>query len=119
MTSSLTAYSVYGHQHTVRREPEVDVLERQERSHQQPRGGQQDDRQRDFGDDQHRAEPSAGPRCRRLRAALLQRIRQIESRGMQGRHEPEERRRHQREPEREQEDGRVHPHLVDAGQVGG
>ncbi len=38
---------------------------------------------------------------------------------MQGRHEPEERRRHQREPEREQEDGRVHPHVVDAGQVGG
>ena len=38
---------------------------------------------------------------------------------MQGRHEPEEHRRHQREPEREHEDGHVHPHLVDAGQVGG
>ena len=37
------------------------------------------------------------PRRRCLRAALLQRIRQIESRGLQRRHEPEDRRRHQRE----------------------
>ena len=108
-----------GHQHAVRREPEVDVLERLERSQQQSRGRQQDDRQRHFGHDQRRAEPRAGPRHRRLRAALLQRIRQVEPRGMQRRHEPEEHRRHQREPEREQEDGHVHPHLVDAGQVGG
>ena len=34
-------------------------------------------------------------------------------------HEPEEHRRHQREPQTEQEDRRVHPHIVDAGQVGG
>ena len=105
-----------GYQHTIRREPEVDVLERLERSHQQPCGRQQDDRQRDFSHDQRRTESSAGARYRPLRAALLQRIRQVKSRRMQGRHEPEDQRRQQREPEREQEDRRVHPHFVDAGQ---
>ena len=38
---------------------------------------------------------------------------------MQRRHEPEERRRHQREPEREHEDGRVDPRVVDAGTFAG
>ena len=110
---------MYGHEHTFRREPEIDVLERLERSQQQSGGDQQDHRQRDFGHDQRRAEPRADPRSCRLRAALLQRTRQVEPRAMQGRHESEEHRRHQREPEREQEDGHVDPHLVDAGQVGG
>ena len=95
------------------------MLERQERSQQQPRGRQEDDRQRHFGDDHRRAEPGAGFRGRRLRTALLQSIRQVESRGMQCRHEAEDHRRHQRESEREEDNGLVHPHIVDPGQVGG
>ena len=46
-------------------------------------------------------------------------IRQVESRGMQCRHEAEDHRRYQRESEREEHNGRVDPHLVDPGQVGG
>ena len=95
------------------------MLQRQERSQQQARGRQEDDRQGHLGDDHHRAEPGAGFRSRRFRTALFQPIRQVESRGMQCRHEAEDHRRCQRESEREEHHTRVHPHIVDPGQVGG
>ena len=74
-------------------QPEIDRLQRDEAAHEQPRADQQHQRQRDFDDDEHAAEPAAAEAAADAFAGVLERLDHVAPGRLQRRDQPEEQRR--------------------------
>ena len=99
-------------------EPHFDGGQLHEASSEQSGREHEDDRQRDLGHDEYAARPGAAGTDRRSFPTLPQAVDQLDARDLQRRCEAEDEARHQRDRQREAQNGGVDPDFVEPRQVG-
>ena len=98
-------------QDVVRVEAEIDRLQLHEVAHQQPRAGQQHQRQRDFAHDKRASQLAAAEPADDAAARVLQRIGHVLLHRLQRRHQPEHDGREHRHAKAERQHGNVQPNV--------